>query len=102
MKRFLAVLLVFGLASVASAALQISVTGDLDPEDSTIFLTPSETVTLDIWSTVPIAPGGEGEGQFVLVAQAPYATVSGGFPVVGDFDWLLDILEDPVRIATTI
>jgi len=50
MKKLLVVLAVLAMASVANAALKISVNGVVDPPDTTIILLPSQWVELDIWS----------------------------------------------------
>ena len=47
MRKLLILMLVLGLSPVANAVL-ISVDGVVDPEDTTINLTPSETVVIDI------------------------------------------------------
>jgi hypothetical protein len=52
MKKFLVLMMVLGLASMANAQLQISVNGNISGPDE-ITLTPSDTITLDIWN-----PGG--------------------------------------------
>jgi hypothetical protein len=92
MKKLLTLLLVLGLATAANAALQISVNGNPDPEDSTINLVPSDTVKLDVWSTIDITPGGEGENAcWALVAQTSCAHISGGAWVAGsNADWFPD------------
>jgi len=61
MKKLLALMLVLSVASVANAALLISVDGVVDPPDTSIELFPSDTVTIDIWGdgltpTAPVAP----------------------------------------------
>lgn len=55
MKKFLALLLVLGMASSASAILQISVDGDPEPVDSQITILPSDTLILDIWTDTGLA-----------------------------------------------
>jgi len=49
MKKLLALMLVLSVASVANAALLISVDGVVDPQDTSIVLLPSDTLTIDIW-----------------------------------------------------
>jgi len=49
MRKLLVLMLVLGIASVASAQLTLSVNGVDDPEDSTITMTTSETATIDIY-----------------------------------------------------
>ena len=48
MKKFLVLMLVLGMASLANAGLLISVGGVIDPPDSEITLEPSQYVMLDI------------------------------------------------------
>ena len=48
MKKLLVLMLVLGIASMATASLQISVMGDPDPVDSEIIIAPSEHLALDI------------------------------------------------------
>lgn len=83
MKKLLVLMLVLGMASAASAALQISVGGVMNPEDSTIYLEPSQTIELDIWSDVPLGSGDPGENAYwVLVAPTSCAVITGGMPVI--------------------
>ena len=77
MKKVLVLLLIFALASVASAALQISVNGDKDPTESEWGILPSQELVLDIWTDSDITPG-VGEGWWALVANPVDATISGG------------------------
>lgn len=79
MKKLLIFMLVLGLASFANAAmtLEISVDGDKDPVDSQIFLFPSETLELDIWTTADIT-AGVGEGFWALTCETADGTISGG------------------------
>jgi hypothetical protein len=55
MKKFLALLLVLGMASAASATLQISVNGEPAPPDTQIYLAPSETIEIDVYTDAVIA-----------------------------------------------
>lgn len=91
MKKLLVLLLVLGMASVAGAALQISVNGNMEPEDSTIYLWPSQEIELDIYSTVDLASGDPGENEYwVLVAPTSCATISGGAPALAHDDYSFD------------
>jgi hypothetical protein len=54
MKKLLVLLILVGLTTMASAALQISVGGDPEPVDSEIWLLPSETIFLDVWTDATI------------------------------------------------
>jgi len=73
MKKLLVLVLVLSMATIANAALKISVDGVADAPDTTITLAPSDTATIGIW----------GDGQ----SAAPYSlylltmgagTMSGG------------------------
>jgi len=57
MKKLLVLLLVFGMASVANAAITLSVNGDPAPDD--ISLVKSQTITLDILLDEPAFAGGD-------------------------------------------
>lgn len=86
MKKLLVLMLVLGLASFASAALQLSVhtnppggeTWDpMNPEDSEITISPSQTLLIDIWTDSPIY-SGVGEGYFLLGVSVTKGVLSGG------------------------
>jgi hypothetical protein len=84
MKKFLILMLVLGLASVASAqlvGLDISVNGNHEPVDSMIVLLPSETLTLDIHVNADITPGSAGEGNWLLICETAAGIISGGVKV---------------------
>ena len=100
MKKLLVLLLVLGMASYASAALQISVNGDPNPEDSTIYLDVSDTVMLDIYSTVPIAAGDPGENEYWgLTCQTSCGYISGGMAVQVGADWSFEIFDDAAGVG---
>ena len=89
MRKFLILMLVLGMASMACAKLQISAhaippmeqTWDpMFPEDSDIWLLPSQHVMLDIWTDTAITPG-VGEGAFALMCLESCGTISGGVNV---------------------
>jgi len=87
MKKLLIFMLVLGMASLANAApntLQISVGGDPEPVDSEIWLLPSETITLDIWTTEEIYSEGGLEGYWVIGVDTTMGTISGGYSVYPD------------------
>ena len=63
MKKFLVLMLVLGMASLAGATLQISVDGVQNPVDSEITLMPSGTAILDVWTATDI-------GMFELCTYA--------------------------------
>ena len=67
MKKLLVLTLVLGIASLAPAALQISVNGDPEPVDSEIIIAPSEELILDIHGN--LAPG-EGLNWLYVVSSA--------------------------------
>ena len=75
MKKLLVLMLVLGVASIASATLQISFEGNPDPVDTEIWMNPSEIAELDIHGV------GAGTGDYVyyllLVDQAE-GTITGG------------------------
>ena len=64
MKKLLIFMLVLGMASLASATLQISVGGNPDPRDSDIYLLPSQEIELDIVSVNGNTGMIEGPGFF--------------------------------------
>ena len=74
MKKFLALVLILGMAQVASAGFLISVDGVVDPPDTSIELFPSETAIIDIHTdgTVP------NPQDVWLVASGPGMLQSGG------------------------
>jgi hypothetical protein len=74
MKKLLALLLVLGMASTASATLQISVGGDPDPMSSEIYLSPSDEIIIDIWTDAEIP-------QFAGVTYSMSTTP------LGSLDW---------------
>ena len=94
MKKVLILMLVLGLASVANAALQISINGDYDLDY--IEICPSDTLVLDIGSDIDITPQGEGEGMWALVCQTTCGSISGGVAVPSDPDWMFIIANDAV------
>ena len=86
MKKFLIFVLVLGMASMASAVLQISVHNNppggetwdpMNPADSEITVLPSHYLMIDIWTTTTIN-SGVGEGYFLLGLTATKGTLSGG------------------------
>jgi len=80
MKKLLTLLLILGLASLASATLQISVDGDKEPVDSEIMINPSDELTLDIWTDSAIDTGDAGTWIFgyALVVDPADGTITGG------------------------
>lgn len=79
MKKLLALLLVLGMASTASATLQISVNGEQEPIESEIYLSQSETLTLDIWTDADIEQFGG--GSWMLVCDITMGTIDPGISV---------------------
>ena len=103
MRKLLVVLLVFAMSSAASAALQISIGGDPEPIDSEIWLTPSQTITLDVWTDAPIVSGVRPDNQYwALVAQTSCADISGGMAVISDDDWSFDIGDDAAGMGVPV
>ena len=81
MKKLLIFMLVLGMASLASAlptSLQISVGGVMEPTNSDIYLLPTETIVIDIWTTTEIYSGGGLEGYFSLGVDPTYGSFTGG------------------------
>jgi len=79
MKKFLVLMMVLGLASIANATLQISVNGVKEPVDSEITIMPSDHLVLDIWTDSTILPGNiPPEGAYALVVLDGTAAISGG------------------------
>jgi hypothetical protein len=79
MKKLVALMLVFGLASLANAmTLRISVNGDPAPPDSEIWLQPSETIRLDIYSPDGYGAGSMADTYFALVVDPRYGIITGG------------------------
>lgn len=77
MKKLLILMLVLAMTSMASAVLQISVNGDMDPTDSEYTVAASDNLTLDIWTTTAISVG-VGETYYALAAKVADGTISGG------------------------
>ncbi len=50
MKKLLVVMLVLAMASVANAALLLSVNGTVDPPETEVWMTPSEWAVIDVYS----------------------------------------------------
>ena len=76
MKKLLIFMLVLGMASIASATLQISVGGVMEPEDTTIYLLPTETIVLDIWTDADI--GAFQGGPWMLVVDTTVGSMTPG------------------------
>jgi hypothetical protein len=79
MKKLLVLMLVLGIASLAPAALQISVDGNPDPVDSEIILAPSEELILDIHGDVPAGI----PANWLMVVNPQFGTLNGGDAVQG-------------------
>ena len=75
MKKLLVLMLVLGIASLAPAALQISVDGNPDPVDSQINIAPSQHLVLDVHTTETLPFQGT---YLMLVVNAAEGTLSGG------------------------
>jgi hypothetical protein len=83
MKKLLALFLILGLASVASATLQISVNGDKEPVDSEIILLgPSDELILDIWTDSIISAGNGEVVAWELVVAPADGSISGGVSLI--------------------
>ncbi len=97
MKKLLIFMLVLCMASLANATLQISVNGNMNPTDSDIWLLPTETLNLDVWTNAEITPG-TGEGYWALIASTAGSTISGGVVLV-EGEGGLQIYGAPVPAA---
>lgn len=75
MKKLLIIAIVMLVASMANAALLLSVNGQIDPPDTSITLEPSKEVIIDIWGDGITAPGTFFVG---LGVQGPGTLNSGG------------------------
>lgn len=73
MKKLLVLLMVLGMATMANAALQISVNGEMNPVDSMITIAPSDELVLDIWTDAQILQNSGFD--FVLVTQVAGASI---------------------------
>jgi hypothetical protein len=80
MKKLLVLMMVLGMATMANAALQISVNGDTDPALSEYTLTaPSAELILDIHAYPGIVSGSLDEWPgWMLIAQTSQAVIHGG------------------------
>ena len=87
MKKVLTLILVLGMASAASAALQISVHTNppggetwnpLDPQPTDITINVSDELILDIYTTTMIYAGAIGEGDWFLMCDTNLGSISGG------------------------
>ena len=76
MKKLLVLLLVLGMASTASATLQISVNGNPEPQDTEITIGPSDTITLDIWTDAEM--GFFAGGPWMLVVDTTLGSIDPG------------------------
>ena len=90
MKKMLILLLVLGLTSVASAALEISINGNYDLDY--IEICPSDTLILDIGTDIPIGPGGVGEGLWALGCATTCGAISGGIVIPAHADYEIGIV----------
>ena len=80
--KLLVLTLVLGIASLASAGLQISANGEQNPIDSEITLAPSDHIVLDIWTDVEIPQFGNATWM-IGVLSGP-GTIAGGDALVGN------------------
>lgn len=85
MKKLLVLLLVLGMASTASATLQISVNGNQEPVDSEITLSQSETITLDIWTDADIPQFGG--GAWMLICDTTMGSIDPGISLVSGYSY---------------
>ena len=96
MKKLLILALVCIMASAASAALQISVNGVLDPASPADVLLPGQHATLGIWTdaVIPVSAG-----YYVLYCVTAEGVISGG-TTLSPYDdenlYKIDALQDAV------
>ena len=76
MRKLLVLTLVLGMATLASAGLQLSVGGDLDPMDTEYTLEVGQTIELDIHASGMILPFNA--HNWAIVVDGAFGTVSGG------------------------
>ena len=96
MKKLLALILVLGFASLASAGLQISVNGIQEPLESEIVLMPSETVILDIWTDADIAGDA---GYYAMIVGIGNGSITGGDVVVDPANQGVSVYDDAVNVG---
>jgi hypothetical protein len=65
MKKLLVLALVLSVASMANAAMLLSVNGVVDPPDTSIVVLPSDFLNIDIWGDGETAPGAFYLGIYV-------------------------------------
>ena len=89
MKKLLVLMLVLGVASLASAGLKISVAGDLDPEETEYTVLVSTSIELDIHADGMILPLGQ--HNWALVVDSSTGSISGGTAVYQFTDVVNDV-----------
>jgi len=114
MKKLLVLVMVFAMASLASATLKISVNGIVDPPDTSIILQPSDHVVLDVFGAgntndavgiymLIIGPGSihggtivYGTGTLKSYTDAEAKAIEGEFPDVASYlaSWGIEGLTD--------
>ena len=87
MKKILILTLVLSMASLAPAALQISVNGDPDPVDSEINIAPSDHLVLDVHTDIPLDCTGT---YYLMVVDAAQGSLSGCSPLQGNASIVVD------------
>lgn len=89
MRKLLALLLVFSMASVASASLSISVNGLPAPPDSEITIDVSEDLILDVYISDPAGIPPFGGYAYLLVSDTGGTIAGGVIPedVVANPNW---------------
>jgi hypothetical protein len=99
MKKLLVLMMVLGMASMANATIQISVNGVVDGQGITdITLSPSDTITIDIWNNADDLPLRNFAGYLYIqpnntgcydLSNARLGPAAGDFPS----DFIYDNLE---------
>jgi len=81
MKKFVMLMLVLGMASLATADLQFSIGGSLDPD---ITIAPGDNLTLDVHTDTILDNLGT---YLLLTVLSAEGTLSGGAPTLGNFSY---------------
>jgi hypothetical protein len=77
MRKLVILMLVFGIASAANAALHISVGGNTNPKSSDIWLTVSQEITIDVWSDA-IMKAGDDLAGYAIVSNTQLGAMTAG------------------------
>jgi hypothetical protein len=98
MKKLLVLLMVLGMASMASAMLQISVNGAKEPVDSMITIAPSDHLILDIWTMDAMANGSGGYYALVVNTANGFIDYTTGVALVVDGGMFIEHSMDAIAM----